>query len=131
MLVIRRLYCQPCKRIHHELPDLLVPYKRYDRESVESVLAGEGQEQVAADNATLSRWQGWFTDLSHHIYGGLLAVFNRFNKDFAESLDQLSGSLLQRIRHLVGARPGWLGRIVRTLVNMNLWVQTRSAFLTG
>ncbi len=108
-----------------------MPYKRYDRDSIESVLAGEGQAQVSADNATLSRWQGWFMDLSHHIHGGLLAVFNRFNKGFAESPDQLSGSLLQRIHHLVGATPGWLGRIVRTLVNMNLWVQTRSAFLTG
>lgn len=131
VLVIRRLYCQPCERVHHELPDLLVPYKRYDRESIESVLAGTGQAQVSADDSTISRWRGWFFGLSQHIYGGLLAACYRFDKNFAESPDQLSGSLLQRIQHLVGAPPGWLGRIVRTLVNMNLWVQTRSAFLTG
>jgi hypothetical protein len=131
VLVIRRLYCQPCKRIHHELPDLLVPYKRYDRASIESVIEGTGQEQVSADDATLFRWQGWFSNLRQHIYGGLLAACHRINKSFAESPDQLSGSLLQRIHHLVGTTPGWLGRIVRTLVNMNLWVQTRSAFLTG
>ncbi|NLM78384.1 MAG: hypothetical protein GX173_09905 [Ruminococcaceae bacterium] len=131
VLVIRRLYCQSCKRIHHELPDLLVPYKRYDRESIESVLEETGQAQEAADDSTISRWRRWFSELEQHIYGGLLAACHRLDKNFAESPDQLSGSLLQRIHHLVGATPGWLGRIVRILVTMNLWVQTRSAFLTG
>ncbi|MCL6611609.1 MAG: DUF6431 domain-containing protein [Peptococcaceae bacterium] len=29
VLVIRRLRCRNCGRLHHELPDILVPYKRY------------------------------------------------------------------------------------------------------
>ncbi|WP_267459278.1 DUF6431 domain-containing protein [Brevibacillus composti] len=30
LLVIRRLRCSQCQKIHHELPDCVVPYKRYD-----------------------------------------------------------------------------------------------------
>ncbi|MGI6649770.1 MAG: DUF6431 domain-containing protein [Bacillota bacterium] len=37
VLVIRRLRCRHCHRIHHELPDILVPYKRHSSESIESV----------------------------------------------------------------------------------------------
>ncbi|WP_445349419.1 DUF6431 domain-containing protein [Desulforudis sp. DRI-14] len=29
VLIIRRLGCVACHRIHHELPDMLVPYKRF------------------------------------------------------------------------------------------------------
>ncbi|WP_372459238.1 DUF6431 domain-containing protein [Alkalihalobacillus deserti] len=29
-LVIRRLQCKECTKIHHELLDLLIPYRRYD-----------------------------------------------------------------------------------------------------
>ncbi|MEW5785724.1 MAG: DUF6431 domain-containing protein, partial [Bacillota bacterium] len=32
ILIIRRLRCKNCKRVHHELPDIIVPYKRYNSE---------------------------------------------------------------------------------------------------
>ena len=37
-LIIRRMRCDSCERIHHELPDILVPFKRYGSETIESVL---------------------------------------------------------------------------------------------
>ena len=39
-LVIRRLRCQNanCWTIHHELPDILVPFKRYGRETIEKII---------------------------------------------------------------------------------------------
>ncbi|MEW6541058.1 MAG: DUF6431 domain-containing protein [Bacillota bacterium] len=40
ILVIRRLRCVACRRIHHELPDLLVPYRRHIRESIEAAVGG-------------------------------------------------------------------------------------------
>lgn len=131
VLIIRRLYCQPCERIHHELPDMLVPYKRYDRDSIEAVIVGNNSAGVSADETTIARWRRWFSGLVHHIYGALKAVCHRLDRTFAESADPLSQSLLQRIHDLVGAAPGWLGRVVRIMVLQNLWVQTRSAFLTG
>jgi len=30
--------CMSCKRILHELPNLLVPYKRYEADSIEQVV---------------------------------------------------------------------------------------------
>lgn len=54
-LVIRRLHCEPCGKIHHELPDLVVPYKRYDAESLEGVVSEPGRTDVAADESTLRR----------------------------------------------------------------------------
>ncbi len=59
-LIIRRLQCEDCQRIHHELPDILVPYKRYDGESIERALTESTATDVAADDATLSRWRSWF-----------------------------------------------------------------------
>ncbi|WP_243463014.1 DUF6431 domain-containing protein [Mesobacillus boroniphilus] len=35
---IRRMQCTNCGTIHHELPDLLIPYKRYEAECIEDVL---------------------------------------------------------------------------------------------
>ena len=37
-LIIRRLRCRKCGRIHHELPDSIVPYKRYDADAIETKL---------------------------------------------------------------------------------------------
>jgi hypothetical protein len=38
---IRRLRCVECGKIHHELPDLLVPYKRHCADTIVSIAAGE------------------------------------------------------------------------------------------
>ena len=37
-LIIRRLRCCECVRMHHELPDIVIPYKRYNGENIEEVL---------------------------------------------------------------------------------------------
>lgn len=37
-LVIRRLKCSSCRKIHHELPDLVVPYKRYEAAVIEEII---------------------------------------------------------------------------------------------
>ena len=49
ILIIRRLYCEACERIHHELPDCLVPYKRYDAESLETFATEGRTAAIAAD----------------------------------------------------------------------------------
>lgn len=56
-LVIRRLYCEACRRIHHELPDRLVPYKRYDAENIEGAVSERPRTDIAADESTLRRWK--------------------------------------------------------------------------
>ncbi len=129
ILIIRRLKCKPCKRIHHELPDKLVPYKRYSSKSIEEALSCKNNLTVAADESTISRWRKWFRDLALYLLGCLISIC--YTESAAEAKPELPGSPLQRIWHYVGDAPRWLSRVVRPLANKNLWVHTRSAFLSG
>lgn len=130
-MIIRRLRCKTCKRVHHELPDILVPYKRYRIECIEAVINGEKALSVVADESTISRWKRWFRVLANHFLGCLISITARYGKGAAEERSELPGSSLQRICYYVGDGPGWLARVVRPVVNTNLWVQTRSAFLSA
>ncbi|MEW6624698.1 MAG: DUF6431 domain-containing protein [Bacillota bacterium] len=129
VLMIRRLQCSNCKRIHHELPDILVPYKRHCSESIETVIAGN-TFAVAADESTITRWRIWFFDLVNHFLGCLISIAIQYYRNSVEVPSDLPLSPLQRIWHYVGESYGWLARVVRTVVNSNNWVQTRSAFLS-
>jgi len=129
ILVIRRLRCERCNRVHHELPDILVPYKRYDRASIETVVTENANLTVAADESTILRWRSWFKRLVHHFLGCLRSITIR-NNETVEELIELPQSPLQRIWHFVGDAPGWLARVVRPIANFNLWIHTRSAFLS-
>mgnify|MGYP000845495661 FL=1 len=130
VLMIRRLHCSSCNRIHHELPDLLVPYKRYESQSIEAAVTGSAALTVAADEATISRWKQWFSDMAGYFAGVLISIATRYNKS-VEGVSALPQSSLQRIWHFVGDAPRWLARVVRPVANANYWVQTRSAFMSG
>ncbi len=130
-LILRRLKCQPCKRIHHELPDILVPYKRYSSESIEEALNGGKNMTVAADESTIYRWKQWFRDISGYFLGCLISITICYIDNSVEEKSVSPVSPLHRIWHYVGNAPRWLSRIVRPVANANLWVQTRSAFLSG
>ena len=120
--------CADCKRIHHELPDLVVPYKRHVSESIEAVVGGNSNLSVPADEASLSRWRQWFNDLADYFQGCLESIKVRHGRESAEETSRLPRSKLQRIWHHVGDAAGWLARIVRPIANSNLWPHTRSAF---
>ena len=132
LLVIRRMRCNQCKKIHHELPDCVVPYKRYEAECVEQVVVEvEAEVSVAADDATLRRWKNWFHEHAVYLLGALRSIAIRFHQDPVEKSSVPSQSAHQDYGHYVGDAPGWLARIVRSVVNSNLWIHTRSAFLSG
>ncbi|MGI6334425.1 MAG: DUF6431 domain-containing protein [Saccharofermentanales bacterium] len=77
-LIIRRLKCQHCTRIHHELPAILVPYKRYNSECIETVISRDEPNTVPADESTLLRWRKWFSDISFHFLGCLQSISIQF-----------------------------------------------------
>jgi hypothetical protein len=52
--------CETCCKIHHELPDFLILYKRYGGGKFEQVVSTQGPIDVAADESTLYRWRKWF-----------------------------------------------------------------------
>ena len=125
ILVIRRLRCMNCRRIHHELPDMLVPYKRYCGAVIEVILDDSATE-VCCENSTIARIKSWFGGVSEYIAGCLTAIAARL--DLEKALR--SGPACLRIKALVGEATGWLARTVRTMVNTNNWVHTRSAFMS-
>lgn len=128
-LRIKRLRCRTCNKIHHELPDLIVPYKRYNSNCIESVVTDDKALTVPADESTLLRWKAWFNKSTHHFSGCLVSIAIQTGKGSVEdSYDSMS--LLQRLWHHVGDAEGWLARVVRPIVNSNNWVHTRSAFVT-
>ncbi|WP_265415077.1 DUF6431 domain-containing protein [Tumebacillus algifaecis] len=127
--IIRRLRCKGCERIHHELPDLLVPYKRYETECLESVVSNRQAPDVAADESTLYRWRVWFGKCWQYWVNCLLTIASRSGNP-VEALSVPSSSALQRIGHFVGQGVGWLARVVRPIVHSQLWVHTRFAFLS-
>jgi len=120
-LILRRLYCEPCARIHHELPDLLVPYKRYDAESIEGILAEPVASAVAVDESTIARWLAWFQVWSVYAAATLQAISIRFHLP-VEQVSVAPQSALHSFGRYVGDAAGWLGRVVRPIANSNLWV---------
>jgi len=129
-LIIRRLSCVECHKIHHELPDILVPYKRHGRESIEAVLTEDTELTVSADESTIRSWRMWFQEMYYYFLGCLLSITIRYDRETAEGVSSLPESKLQRIWYYVGDAPGWLARLVRPIANSNLWLHTRSAFMS-
>ena len=128
-LSIRRLKCVDCERIHHELPDMLVPYRRHVLKSLEAIITGEGKTSVAADESTLKRWQNWFLEKADYLLGCLASITAIYElQEPVGGLSSLPQSKLHRIWRYVGDAPGWLARIVKPIANLNLWPYTRSAF---
>jgi hypothetical protein len=132
-LIIRRLRCSNsgCRKIHHELPDFLVPYKRFSRYCIESALSQPHVKlDIPADNATLHRWRLWFYGLADYLYGCLLSIAIQASGESVKGCSGLSLSPLQKIQSRVGDGAEWLARCVRSVVNSNNWPQTRFAFLS-
>ncbi len=124
VLRIRRLQCHNCQKIHHELPDLLVPYKRHASATIEAVLE---ETQAPLEASTLRRLNVWFDGITCHLLG----VLHTMDRDDTMEKTPDTGTALQRLRKYVGNAPGWLRRIVQNVVKKNAWVQTRSAFSAG
>ncbi len=56
-LMIRRLRCGKCGRLHHELPDIVVPYKRHSAETIEAIIGGG---EVSEEKRTVRRIAAWW-----------------------------------------------------------------------
>jgi len=112
ILVIRRLRCKgkSCQLIHHELPDILIPYKRHCAETVENIVADKHGD-VCCDNRTIERIKAWWEACQLYFENALASLSEKYGVGFPR-------------------RPA-PREIVRAVVNTNLWVHTRSAYLSG
>ena len=110
ILVIRRLRCKGCLVIHHELPDMLVPYKRHCAETIEGVVNGK-PESTCCDNRAAIRIKAWWETCRLYFENALASLSEKYGVKFPQ-------------------RPA-PREIVRAVVNANLWIHTRSAYMSG
>jgi len=125
VLVIRRLRCQNkrCQRIHTELPDFLVPYKRYQVGVIAAVLGGTARI-APQEESTRQRWRAWYGRLRDHLLG-VAASIQRHIQEAARTLFASPGSDACPIPETD------LPSLVRLAVNSGNWITTRSAMVTG
>jgi hypothetical protein len=111
--VIRRLKCKECRKIHHELPDLLVPYKRHSVQTIEAVITEHSHTSSAESHSTgvhrttVKKVQSWWSHVTLQFGYLRQSLEARYDVDL---------SALAAVRE-----------IVRAFVNTHSWVQTRSA----
>ena len=108
-LSIRRLRCTICRKIHHELPDYVIPYKRHCVETIENIINGN-TEDVCCDFVTEYRIRSWWVSILLYFEKILASLKIKYEMEF-------SAKTAPR-------------EIIRALVNSNLWVHTRSAMMS-
>jgi len=96
--------------MHHELPDIVIPYKRYSAETIERIISGR-RTGVGCEESTIQRIRAWWN--ACRVY------FERVMASLREKLG-VEFSLTPAPRE-----------IVRAVANAHMWVHTRSAFLSG
>jgi len=109
VLIIRRLRCKQCKKIHHELPDMVIPYKRYSAETIEQIIDGR-EVGINCEESTIRRIRTWWKACKLYF-------------------DSVIASLREKLGVEFSIKPA-PREIVRAVVNAHLWVHTRSAFLS-
>lgn len=108
-LHIRRRKCQECGKIHHELPDMLVPYKRYSVDSIEKIIAGDTKE-VVCEESTIRRIRTWWDTCRLYFESIIASLREKYKVHF-------SANMAPR-------------EMFRAAANAHLWPATRSVFLT-
>jgi hypothetical protein len=103
--VIRRLRCVDCQKIHHELPDILIPYKRHCAETMENVLVG--RDDICCDFATEYRVKAWWAAFLLYFERVKVSLQMKYAMAFSEDMTPREK--------------------VRAVTNANLWAHTRTA----
>ena len=109
-LVIRRLRCKGCGVVHHELPDMVVPYKRHCTKTIEKIIRGRVRG-VLCEGSTIRKIRAWWIACRLYFESVMVSLAEKHGMAFSE-------------------RPA-PKEIVRAVANAHLWVHTRSAFLSG
>lgn len=128
-LVIRRLRCRnpQCRRTHAELPDFLVPYKRYAVDVIAAVLAGTAVG-APTEEATRHRWRIWYFQIRDHLLGVATSVRRNLQEIARTLLASPSIKSSFEVPPLTGLN---LAESVRLAVNSGNWISTRSAMVSG
>jgi hypothetical protein len=117
-IILRRLRCTNCQKIHLELPDFLVPYKRHCESTVEQCIDTPKQDCCACcEESTVYKIKKWFKNMTSRFEDCLRMRRARFPLP-NDSPGQPKVEPRQGV--------GWLKNLVWDLVNHYLWPYTRS-----
>ena len=117
---------------HRELPNIIIPYKRYSAESIEEVIEHRRSEiTVAADESTIWRWRKWFKSSAVYIMMALFSVAAVNGESTNISSLEIQEKPIETIKRILARKIKWLNEAVKILVNSSKWVFNRSAFLSG
>ena len=112
ILIIRRLKCESCYKIHHELPDILIPYKRHCGQTVEKIIQNDFKGMhYEHKNGTIRRILCWWKALLEYLKGVMNSLKAKYGIEPGEHITPKE--------------------IVRAAVNAHLWISTRSASASG
>jgi len=107
VLRIQRLKCGGCNKIHHELPDLIVPYKRHCIQTIELIVNGD-EEDTDCEESTINRIKAWWKSIRLYVEGVTASLIVKHGITFSENRK--------------------FAQIVRALANSHLWPGTRSVW---
>ena len=65
---LRRLRCQACGKMHLELPDFLLPYKRYEAVVIVDVVT-QDQVSMPYEERTIKKIKRWFAKIKSALQG--------------------------------------------------------------
>jgi hypothetical protein len=113
-IMIERHLClnKNCHKIHHLLPDFLIPYKRHLSETIEQFITTGQQQSVRCTCSTVLKAKKWFALCFVYF---LTAIKSRQGR-YPLSCDKPIESKADLI-----AEPGWLKWLVITLGNFGYW----------
>lgn len=97
---LRRLRCQSCLKLHLELPDTLIPYKRYQAQVIEQTITGS-TGPVPHEERTRQKIRRWYQRVHQHLSG----VWQSIRSGLASP-----------------GRPPTLSALVRAAVNSGMWL---------
>ena len=109
-IVIRRLRCKKCKKIHHELPDIVIPYRRHSAATVEQIIGGYN-DGLCCEGSTIRRIRQWWRTSMTYFAGTLASLREKYGVAFTMDMAPRE--------------------IIRAVTNAYLWQHTRSAYMPG
>lgn len=118
-IYINRCYCKKCNKIHHELIDILVPYKLKTSDVIEQCVdAKDPYEITSCDSSTVYRIKRWFRNIKQDLTNRLISCLKQYPAIEESEIPSLQDNHRQK---------GWLKKTVLVLVNFFNWPPTHFA----
>lgn len=103
-IILRRMYCKHCKKLHLELPNFLIPRKQYAAKFIQTILNNAQNVLDVYSNynypsdVTKFRWMSWYKNMLSNLFKSIKDLGISALSKFKLLLSQ--NSLLSSIKKL-------------------------------